>query len=157
MRALSYIGKEGLPALLETAANQDVAKSTAAASHICDMINLGTNARPAVPRVVAFLSGPDGSLAGMAAHVLGCWGIEPELVVPALAKSVEGPTKNTFLRFMAAESLGKFGREAGPAVPVLVEVLSDADGDLRLAATNALRRIAPEVLGINAASGENGK
>jgi hypothetical protein len=152
MRALSYIGKDGLPPLVEVADGSNVTKSATAFSHICDMINLGTNARPVVPKVVALLNGPDGTLAGKAANVLGCWRIEPALVVPALAESVKIPNPNMFLRVTAAEALGKFGTEAEQAVPALVEVLTDADRDLRRTGTNALLKIAPEALGMRAAN-----
>src|SRR5262249_52473162 len=148
MRALSYIGKEGLPPLLEVANGSNVTKSAAAASHICDMINLGTNARPAVPKVVSLLNARDGTLAGKAANALGWGRIESSVVVPALAASVKNPSPNIFLRTHAAEALGKFGPEAKGAVPMLLEVLGDADGNLREAGTNALLKIAPEVIGM---------
>ena len=144
VRALAYIGKEGLPSLLDALNDKQSANHEVAAISICQMASLGTNAKPVVPAVVGLLS--DRTLAGSAAHVLGSWGIEPDIVVPALVKTAQEPKKNIFLRCNSIESLGKFGARARPAVPVLPESLGDVDGNIRHSATNALRKIAPEVL-----------
>jgi HEAT repeat protein len=145
-RALAYIGKDGLPPILEALDDKQSPNRHAAATYLCQMYNLGTNATPAVPRVVALLSDPDAAIAGFAADVLGKWQLEPGIVVPALAKSAQQPKENIFLRNCSIISLGYFKQRARPAVPVLLEAVKDENEVIRSAAVNALRRIAPEVL-----------
>lgn len=66
---------------------------------------------------------------------------EPHLVVPALAKSLSDT--NWFVRTVAAEALGRFGKEALQAVPALVQSLKDTNKFVRGSATYALTRIDP--------------
>ena len=76
--------------------------------------------------------------------------------MPALTKALNR-TRGTnhdwrvMLRIQAVRALGQFGKEARTALPVLLEVLTDSGSVARQAATNALRNIAPEVLGKAAA------
>lgn len=53
---------------------------------------------------------------------------------------------NAGLQLAAVNALGKFGPSGRPAVPVLLTVLTDSWFTVRNAATNALIRIAPEVI-----------
>src|SRR5260221_2117907 len=46
----------------------------------------------------------------------------------------------------SAEALGWLGAEASPAVPSLRRALDDGDGDVRVAASNALYTIDPKAL-----------
>jgi HEAT repeat protein len=46
----------------------------------------------------------------------------------------------------AADALGEFGPHATAAVPELLAATTNADEDLRIAATDALLKIAPEAL-----------
>ena len=43
-------------------------------------------------------------------------------------------------------ALGKFGTEARPAVPCLIDCLHDPNQSVRDATTNALKHVSPEVL-----------
>ncbi len=70
--------------------------------------------------------------------------VEPELVVPILTDNLQGPAPEP--RATAAYLLSVFGEDGRPAVPALLSLLSDADKSVRTAATNALLKIAPEVL-----------
>jgi hypothetical protein len=86
-----------------------------------------------------------------AAWALGELGSEPERVVPVLLRvyqaSGQGP-----MRSAAANALGRFGPQAGMAVPTLIERLHDVDVVTRYTASNALVRVAPGVLQTNAVS-----
>ena len=153
MRALACIGEAGLAPLITAIGNPQMAKLKVGSGDfnlvkppeyfICDMIALGTNAALAVPLAITWLS-REPLLASRAANVLGWWGAEPGLSVPALANCVHSP--NEFLRLQAVGSLGRFGERGKPAVPVLLQALSDRDHFVRAQATNALKQIAPEVL-----------
>jgi HEAT repeat protein len=50
------------------------------------------------------------------------------------------------MRYAAVRALAVFNDQARPAVPALLEALNDTDYTVRSAATNALERIAPEVM-----------
>lgn len=62
--------------------------------------------------------------------------------VPALMKLLKDPGANG----AAAVALGRIGPEAKPAVPHLIELLNDRDGEVRGAAAEALGRIGPSAL-----------
>jgi hypothetical protein len=146
MEALCRIGQPGLPTLLEVLKSSDTATHQAAASHICNMINLGAAAEPVVPEAITWLNGQNRTLAGEAAHVLGWWQIEPGVVIPALMTSFQSTNGNTWLVANSGEALAKFGEQSRAAVPVLMARLNDRDTAVRRSATNALLKIAPEVL-----------
>lgn len=54
---------------------------------------------------------------------------------------------NAFLRFPAAEVLEKLGEKAGVALRALAKALDDPAVIVRAVATNAVFKIAPELLG----------
>lgn len=105
----------------------------------------GTNAIPAVPLVTSWLTNRDPVLVGRAASVLGWWQVEPELVVPALAACCLA-SPGSAGRLEAVMALGKFGQQAKPALPSLFEALNDSDAFVRAQATNAIWKVAPELL-----------
>jgi HEAT repeat protein len=49
---------------------------------------------------------------------------------------------DTAIRRQSAEKLGTMGRQAGPAIPALVDRLQDSDAAVRSAAVDALKKIA---------------
>jgi HEAT repeat protein len=67
---------------------------------------------------------------------------EPREVVSALVKALTDT--DPIVRLSAARGLERLGTNAQDAVPTLVLLLSDSILNLRLAATNALKAIAPE-------------
>jgi HEAT repeats len=83
-------------------------------------------------------------LAWAAASALGRARLNPEVVVQALTNAMRFEDMRTQTQVAAA--LGGFKRDARCAIPALTLRLSNADERIRLAATNALNRIAPEVL-----------
>jgi len=154
MRALSSIGVAGLAPLLAEEARVlalpalSVSTVPGPVSHICNMRSLGTSAIPAVPLLLPLLTNagdyyePD--LPIRAANALGAWRVEPDLVVPVLAECVR--SQKTVPRMYTVRALAEFGEQARSAVPALLEALSDSDDFVRVQATNAMMRIAPEVL-----------
>jgi HEAT repeat protein len=60
--------------------------------------------------------------------------------VPSLVKTLK-EDKDPNMRYWAAESLGKFGPEAAPAVPDLVAALKDESAMVRMGAAYALGEI----------------
>jgi HEAT repeat protein len=144
--SLAKMGKLAMPTFLTALTNGAVHVRSRAAFHLQD---LGTNALPAVPMLVKTLADEDWIPAQAACWTLGALRAEPELVVPALAKLVEGPKAGC--RMPALVALGRFGAEARAALPAVVKALNDSDAEVREAATNAVRKIAPEVLERDAA------
>jgi len=106
---------------------------------------MGTNARPALPRLLGMLATTNYGAAVGAILALGELKLEPHLVVPALTNCLLGPV--TGLRFFAAQALGRYGSEACSAVPALVRALDDSSAVVGRCATNALRAIDPQALG----------
>jgi HEAT repeat protein len=103
---------------------------------------LGTNAAPAVPFLIQSLKNGRPNEAFPAAVMLGVLKLEPGLAVPALTNSVRHPI--WMVRLSAVHSLGDFGTNARPALPVLLNMLNDQE--LYEAVTNAIQRIDPETL-----------
>ena len=103
---------------------------------------MGTNAVAAVPVLVRCLKDCDPGLDITVVTALGDLGLEPDVVVPELSSGLEVPS----IRIGSACALGNFGILARPAIPALLRVLNDPDQHMRLVVTNALRKIAPEVL-----------
>jgi HEAT repeat protein len=88
----------------------------------------------AVPALVKALEDPDYRVTRDAATALGYAAIEPDIVVPALVKSLDYPQdQKRFnligVRHAAINALGDFGEAAQAAVPALTKIAqSDPDG-----------------------------
>src|SRR5262249_9548766 len=115
------------------------------------------NARCLIPALVQALGDP--TTAAQSAEMLGQFGLESEVCVPALMRCMESADPR--LRSDAVSALGSFGGEARSAVPVLVRKLNEAvaAGDLsvRMELRFAPRAIAPEVLEKRGHGGEKQK
>jgi len=140
-QCLGHIGAPALPELLAGLTNRHFRVGTAAALAIVD---LGTNASPAVPMLLRHLEHPNHFYRERAADALGKLHIEPQTVVPALIRLLQDNSKAA--RYFAISGLENFQALARPAVPAITVILTDPDEGLRAAGTNALRKIAPEVL-----------
>jgi HEAT repeat protein len=141
-QALACLGEAGLPPLLAVLTNRQ-------AGFACNLAlesigAMGTNARPAVPALLAHLKGTNNSIAESVSLSLSELRLEPALVVPALTDRVLEDTGR--VRVLAAIALGRFGQDARPAVPALLGVLKVADPTLREFVTNALCKIDPQAL-----------
>lgn len=140
--ALGYLGKDALPPLLVLATNRTFQFRGEAMVALGQMGYLGTNAHPAVLFFIRCLEDPEFAVG--AADILGRLGLENDISVPALVGCLQ--STNSSLREWGAISLGRFGQTARTAVPDLLKALADSEADVRDEATNALRKIAPEVL-----------
>jgi HEAT repeat protein len=109
---------------------------------------LGTNADPAIPLLLAGLQHTNGDIRRHAALVVGRLHRQPDLCVRPLASLLESTNKN--LRFIALDALGNFGPAAKPVAPEIARCLSDREPQVRSQATNALRRVAPDAPGLKA-------
>jgi HEAT repeat protein len=103
----------------------------------------GTNAEPAIPVILSTLQSPYAAdYRTVAVLVLGEIHYRPDLCLPALTSMLGVPP--AYVRKTALEALAKFGADAKPAVPSIIESLEDLDYYARVAATNALKIIDPE-------------
>jgi HEAT repeat protein len=139
--ALGYLGERGVDPLASALLSQDPNVRDCA---IYGTRKLGIAARPVVPTLIAILSRQDSNAASAAAQTLSVLRLEPNLVVPALIGCLQHPNAN--LRCSAVSALRAYGFQAKPAVPALLAVLTDDVHAVREAATNALLKIAPEIL-----------
>jgi HEAT repeat protein len=137
--SLGHIGAPALPVLLAGLTNRHYRVVTDAALAI---VELGTNASPAIPIFLRDLQSPNHFVRERAADALGNLQLEPDLVVPALTNLLTDASHAA--RFLAMKGLGQFGPAARSAVPAIRPLLTDLD--LKEAATDALRQIAPEIL-----------
>jgi hypothetical protein len=140
--ALSYLGKDALPPLLSMITNTDLQIRRDAFSSLSQMRYLGTNAHPAVVLLIQCLQNP--GLAKDAAGTLGRLHLESDIAVSALIECTR--SANRGMRVQGVSGLEEFGPEARAAVPQLTKLLSDPEGIVRDATTNALHAIAPEAL-----------
>jgi HEAT repeat protein len=108
------------------------------------LYTLRTEARSAVPFLVACLHDKEDAVACAAAEVLGNLALSNSVVVPALTASLQ--ITNTARRAHAARGLAEFGRAAEAVVPQLQHLLTDPSQSARDEARRALEQIAPEVL-----------
>jgi hypothetical protein len=161
-RALGGIGKEAIPVLLDLLTNRPVRggprsftkapgdyyrsiKTTQGFQLADAWMELGTNTRFAVPALIRELTNRDESIAAMAAGLLA---IE---TVPATNYAVPIPGGTAWVP-TGTWRLTVYGEPddvARQAVGFLVKAMNDPDSSVREEATNALRKIAPEVLETN--------
>ena len=143
--ALAYIGKDALPLFLAQIANTNALHRADAVVliNMCD--DLTTDAGPTLPVLIQCLIDNDTNVVKEAALVLHEYDLKPGLILPALTNCL-GTSTNSLLRSRVFWVLGRIGCQARPAQPFLVAALQDADANVRKQATNALLRIAPEVL-----------
>ncbi len=103
--------------------------------------SIGPRARTAVPLIVKALEFDSYPVHPIAA--LGEIHAKPEIAVPALMKCLKKSVDSS-LRLEAAVELGRFGKDAKPAVPMLIELWKETDPALKTAAADALKQIDPE-------------
>jgi len=144
-RYLAYIGPEAVPALATIISNyHGKARYYPIAILAHYHTKFGTNAQPAVPALIKCLNDQDHMVQSAAVGVLGDLALSPSVTIPALTNSLHSAYSN--IRASAARGLGRFGTVARPGVSQLQLTLSDPDPRVREEATNAINRIAPEML-----------
>jgi HEAT repeat protein len=141
---LAYIGDAGFQPVLDVLKNVSHPDRGAAALIIGATATWGINRLRAAPVLIECLHSKDGQLVDCAVTALGRIGLKPDLVVPELAERLNDPRANA--RSAALRSLGRFGADSRSALPLLEPKLRDANEGVREAATNAMQKIAPEVL-----------
>lgn len=147
MCALCQMDEQGVPPLLDLASDPQNRNRSSAAFYLGFMgryHHLGTNTHKAVVVLTTCLNEKDVgySLAYSATAALGEIAVEPEIAVPALARTL-GHT-NGDVRVEAACSLGRFGAGARAAVPALVKNLADNNPVAAMAAARTLGEMAVE-------------
>jgi hypothetical protein len=151
IEALGFLGNDGVTALVSIATNRSFGAGLRvhAMDRLARMSPADSTEEWVVPILVGCLNDP--ATGSLAAKALGSFGLRADLCVPALV-SCSGSTKAP-LRLEAVRALGRFGGQAREAVPALVNALNDSgfiNGPpaefVAWEATNALRKIAPEVL-----------
>jgi len=146
-KALAYIGGRDalapLLAALEDKTAPDLQRA-AIAGAIPHLNYRGPELTNAVPVMIACLCESNQFVPSLAATALGTFLVQPEQCVPALTKAVASPDYR--VRRNAIRALGNFGRADTDAINAISKALDDSHQDVRKEATNALQRIAPEVL-----------
>jgi hypothetical protein len=145
--ALGGDAKPAIPGLIASLSdkNPDVRFSALEALRV-----LGPLAADASPSLIKCLRDPDLRVAVSAVESLDSIRQKPEQAVPMLMELLARPTDPQrqasfgILHHVAIRSLGQFGAQAKPAVPVLLGFLNDTKTYVRLDATNALKAIDPE-------------
>jgi HEAT repeat protein len=143
--ALAFLGNAGLAPLVGVITNRNApghCRRYAAIMLGAGDVRFDTNGTWAVPVLIGSLDDP--TVAQPAITALGRLRLEPELSVPALTRCLQDT--NYAVRCNVAYALGEFETNASLAVPDLVKALTDSDWHVRQAATNALDKIAPQVL-----------
>jgi hypothetical protein len=144
-RCLAYIGPEAVPALAAIISDyHGKARYYPIAVLAHYQIKFHTNAQAAVPALIKCLNDQDHRVQSVAVSVLGDLALSPSITIPALTNSLHSGYSD--IRASAARGLGKFGTAARPGVSQLQFTLSDPDGRVREEATNAMKKIAPEIL-----------
>jgi HEAT repeat protein len=146
-RALAYIGgRDALPPLLaavQEKTTSDIRRAAVAAA-IPHLNYRGPELTNAVPVMIACLGESNQFVPSLAATALGTFLVQPEQCVPALTKAVASPDYR--VRRNAIRALGNFGAVATNAINAVSNALDDSEQVVRKEATNALQKIAPEVL-----------
>src|SRR5262245_41109967 len=101
---------------------------------------IGSDAKEAMPALIAALKDQDANVRRYAAHALGQIGPDTKDTVPALIAALKDQDK--WVRTTAVCALGKIRPDAKDAVLALITALKDRDVPVRQSAANALGRIA---------------
>jgi HEAT repeat protein len=134
-RSLAKIGPMSVGPLIDTL---DGADRKARAAAIVALVDLGSQAAPAIEPLAAALRDHDHLIHGTAAEALSGIG---KPAVGMLISALDDP--NPDVRHIAASALSRMGVIADEAVPSLVRTLDDTESPVRAAAANALGRIGP--------------
>jgi HEAT repeat protein len=160
--ALGYIGTNAIPALTNrlieiiSISNQPAKHQSLFLSSghprenfyvpmniFCALSFYGTNARPAVPALIAYIQNPNARESWEAVGVLAMAGHnQPEIVFPVLFQAFSNSTGN--VKASVADALSTFGTNAVPAIPILLSGQQDPDANARAHIAVAIKQIAPQ-------------
>lgn len=103
---------------------------------------LGPKAKDAVPALVEAMMDKDAHVRRRAGNALGFIRSSPEVTAPALIKALKDPDEGQMgeasVAQIAAFALGRFGADAAPAIPALMETMKSGHADTRRASIHAL-------------------
>ena len=140
LRALAFMGSNGIPALLTALRDTSHPRRTTAALVLGEYSrSLGPYTNSVVAELLAQLDDP--AVANWAAFALGRIKARPDLVVPALANHLEKTNTSSKSRIVAATALIWFGEQSVPALPHLTNALNDPDPIIRQNVAEAIKQI----------------
>jgi HEAT repeat protein len=142
-RALLEMGAKAVPILTEALQDKNSDVRARAAQTLASM-SYKTKARfeAAVPALIRALEDENDSVRASAAQALS--NTPPRQMKSALSSFTGGlRDRHSAVRSYCAKALGNLGAEAGPAVPILAELLRDDDKYVRQSAAEALGKIGP--------------
>jgi|GEM_PF-4557196 hypothetical protein len=142
--ALYCTGQDGMPPLMAILKNSSDPRRAYVARLFIACDHLGTNRTLTVKLLSECVRDKDTDLAARATESLGWLRCEPDITVPALVDGLRDPRAE--IRSGCFWSLARFETSAKAAVPELIVALQDTNRNMRIEATNALRKIAPDVL-----------
>jgi HEAT repeat protein len=134
-------GRAAVPSLREALGSKS-AMARWNAAHI--LLRLGPAGAGAAFELGTALRDPNERVRTTAAHTLRRLGPGARDALSALSAAVSDPTLNPEIRWCTALALGEIGRAARSAVPALEEAARVEDHALKIAATEALRKIRGE-------------
>jgi HEAT repeat protein len=142
--AFIKISGTGLDAILEQL--KDLSNSTNWLFAAQAIAFLGTDGARAVPSLIPALQNTNASIRANALDALSAIHMAPEITIPAILPLVAAANTNNWTRASALTLLRNFGPSARGMVPTTtwLQALQDADKNIRIHATNALRQIDPE-------------
>jgi len=145
---LACIGEAGVPPLLVAAEDPSFRYRRVVVANLWSEPRWGTNSSRVIELLAKSVSDSEERVALRAAESLGSLEIEPEISIPALTNGLSDQRKE--VRFASVRSLGwmssRMGKRVVPALPALVEALTDTSREVRDCATNVILKIAPETL-----------
>jgi HEAT repeat protein len=133
--ALGPLGKDAVPKLIRLLRSSD--SDLRARATDC-LGAIGPDAEAAVPSILKSLDDTNRMIRWDATANLGRIHSRPKLVVPILLQKLN-PSNSVLSTTIG--TIGKFGSDAKPAVPALLEYLTNDDEFVRSAATNALKKL----------------
>lgn len=142
---LRGIGDESLPPLVTVLTNRANPKELRVES-IRWILSTHIINEFAVSNLVKCLHDQERDVAVEAAFALAHERLEPDVIIPFLTNAVHTTSSKDLDRCAVAEHLNEYGRAARPALPTLIELMTDPSDHVRKSATNAIAHIAPELL-----------
>jgi HEAT repeat protein len=147
-RALAHLGEKAFPTLLTALTNAPINVRADVAGEIGTFLHYGgsygTNTALAASGLIPCLKESNLRLVLLAISAVSEITNAPALVVPALTDLLQDSREH--VQSSAAYGLEKFGEKARPAVPALANLLGSPNRDVRVCATQTLRRIEPQAL-----------
>lgn len=141
--ALSRIGKEAFPVILSSFTNAPQRFPRTMIACLRNMNRQGVDIHEAIPTIFQISTNSDFLVSINAIRTLRKLGQKPEALIPLLTNRLESQD-HFYLKSEALKVISEFGKDAKPALPAIIPLLTNAKRSMREAATNTIRVIAPE-------------